>query len=520
MKKIKFKSVLHNHSVLIVLFYLLRSFNFSTYCQDLQNIDSLQNLLQTEIHDTTRVDILNSICFKIKGLNPEEAIEYGKQALSLARQIEESSIESMKDFSKRNIVRSLNNIADCYYYQGNYDEAIIYFLKSMRICEDMGYVKILAATLNSIGMVYDDQGYYAKSLEYLLKSLKITENIEDKSVAMASSYNNIGIIYWNLGELDKALEYYFNCLSIVKRFGYQKGIAMTYINIGNIHHDKKNYDMALDFFFKGMEISEEIEDHRGIALAYNNIANVYRDIGNYNRSLDYHFKSLEIKKEYAAGTLDIARSYNNIGSVYSSLNNNKKAIEYIGKGLSIAEEAGGYKQMKNAYKLIANVYSEIKDYKNAFEYHKLYAAMKDSLFNEEKSKEIGKLEAKYEMEKKIAEEKAIAEVEAKAKAEKQKRRNLLQYSGILIFIVLMFIGVFMSGRFTLPVRWAEGLVFFTFLLFFEFTLVMLDPYIERFSAGAPAIKLAFNAVLAGLIFPLHAFFEGLLKRRVLSQKKT
>ncbi|MFH1320425.1 MAG: hypothetical protein ABII90_07220 [Bacteroidota bacterium] len=59
------------------------------------------------------------------------------------------------------------------------------------------------------------------------------------------------------------------------------------------------------------------------------------------------------------------------------------------------------------------------------------------------------------------------------------------------------------------------MIFFTFLLFFEFTLVLSDPYIERFSAGAPAIKLAFNAILAAMIFPLHSFFEGKLKERIM-----
>jgi len=35
----------------------------------------------------------------------------------------------------------------------------------------------------------------------------------------------------------------------------------------------------------------------------------------------------------------------------------------------------------------------------------LYSQVKDSLFDEDKSKEIGKLEAKYEMERTIEEEK-------------------------------------------------------------------------------------------------------------------
>ncbi|MBL4716398.1 MAG: hypothetical protein JKX95_07160, partial [Bacteroidia bacterium] len=47
----------------------------------------------------------------------------------------------------------------------------------------------------------------------------------------------------------------------------------------------------------------------------------------------------------------------------------------------------------------------------------------------------------------------------------------------------------------------------------------LDPYIEEWTGGAPGYKLLFNALLAGLIFPLHQFFEGKLKKRLLKTKK-
>ncbi|PCH91783.1 MAG: hypothetical protein COB85_08755 [Bacteroidetes bacterium] len=171
-------------------------------------------------------------------------------------------------------------------------------------------------------------------------------------------------------------------------------------------------------------------------------------------------------------------------------------------------------ERKRIYLDLIDSYSAEGQYEKAYANQLLYSAVKDSLFDEDKSKEIGKLEAKYEMERTIEEEKRKKEIEEKIQRDAESRRNNLQYSGILIFIVLLFTGVFMVGRFSLPIRLAEGVVFFAFLLFFEFTLVLLDPYIEELSSGAPAIKLGFNAVLAGLIFPLHSFFEERLKKNI------
>ncbi|PCH87030.1 MAG: hypothetical protein COB88_06295, partial [Flavobacteriales bacterium] len=67
-------------------------------------------------------------------------------------------------------------------------------------------------------------------------------------------------------------------------------------------------------------------------------------------------------------------------------------------------------------------------------------------------------------------------------------------------------------------RMAEGIIFFSFLILFEFLLVLADPYIEGWSGGAPGIKLLFNASIAAFIFPLHSLFERKLKTRFVNQQ--
>ena len=77
------------------------------------------------------------------------------------------------------------------------------------------------------------------------------------------------------------------------------------------------------------------------------------------------------------------------------------------------------------------------------------------------------MEAKYEFETAEIERKRIEEEVSKKVAADKSRRDNLQYSGILIFLVLVFAGVFMLGRFSIPIRLAEGMIFFSFLLFFS-----------------------------------------------------
>ena len=91
----------------------------------------------------------------------------------------------------------------------------------------------------------------------------------------------------------------------------------------------------------------------------------------------------------------------------------------------------------------------------------------------------------------------------------------MQYSIIMIAVVSMLIFVLSLGTMKVSNSIVEGAVFFTFLLIFEFILVLVDPYIDRYTGGAPGWKLLINALVAAVIFPLHAYLERLIKRKVL-----
>ena len=154
------------------------------------------------------------------------------------------------------------------------------------------------------------------------------------------------------------------------------------------------------------------------------------------------------------------------------------------------------------------------NFKEALEMYELHIQMRDSINNEETQKATIRQQTRYEFEKaqlvKEQEEKETARVLAEATS----RRDNLQYSIVLICLLVIGLIVAMLGRLSLPIRLAEGLIFFAFLILFEFILVLADPYVDNWTGGAPGLKLMINACVAALIFPLHAFFEAKLKGRL------
>ncbi len=67
----------------------------------------------------------------------------------------------------------------------------------------------IATSYNNIGLIYKYKGEYETALDYYNKSLKIRiESLPPNHPDIATSYDNIGSIYDNKGEYNLAIKYY------------------------------------------------------------------------------------------------------------------------------------------------------------------------------------------------------------------------------------------------------------------------------------------------------------------------
>ena len=164
-------------------------------------IDSLQNLLEAAKADTNKVKILNELCWEYKNSVPDKALKYGKQALQLAQVLLENSISSKTVIHcKKAKAISLNHIGVVYDYQGNYETALSYYLKALKINEELNDRKSIAAGLNNVGIIHYYQGENYKAFDYYMQALKIRKELGDEK-GIAVSLNNIGLVHRAIGNL-------------------------------------------------------------------------------------------------------------------------------------------------------------------------------------------------------------------------------------------------------------------------------------------------------------------------------
>jgi tetratricopeptide (TPR) repeat protein len=363
-----------------------------------------------------------------------EALEAFQKALAIRERIGD----------QQGIASSYNNIGAIHHAQGRYAEALEAYQKALSIRERIGDQQGIADCYNNVGNIHYDQGQYAEALEAYQKALSIRERIGDQQ-GIASSYNNIGAIHKTQGRYAEALEAYQKALAIFERIGDQKGIANSYGNIGLIHDDQGRYAEALEAHQKALTIRERIGDQQGIASCYNNIGIIHKAQGRYAEALEAYQKALIIR-ERIGDQQGIASCYNNIGLIHADQGRYAEALEAFQKALAIAQSLQLRDLLDNIYLNLAQTDSALAAsglthlWKSAYLHHRLYAAYKDSVRNEESIRKQAQLESQYEYDKKIALLKAQQEKE-RALATAQLRQRETQRNLSLLALGIALIGL-------------------------------------------------------------------------------
>ncbi len=260
-----------------------------------------------------------------------------------------------KDLSllKLGLGKSLNNIGNNHLAIGNYDKALNFYMRSLKISKKIDDKNGIAGKLSNIGIIHMDLGNYHEALDFHKQSLEIGKEISNKH-RVGLSLNDIGVVYDEIEEEDKALEFYNQALTINKEVGNKALMAVNLHNIGTIHFKFGNYDMALDFYNQSLKINREIGSKRGIALDVITIGEIYGDYGNYKVALNYQKEAEKIMRK-SEMKLWLVYCLNSKGILYKELKNFPEASKNLEEALNISKKLNLKSEMCETLSLLAQV---------------------------------------------------------------------------------------------------------------------------------------------------------------------
>jgi adenylate cyclase len=360
-----------------------------------REIDSLRTLLQTSLHDTVRIKTLIQLSRRLYFINPSEMEQRAKEAMQLAE----------RNGSERGIAEGLFYIAGSMQVRSRYTEAFDYLTKARGVYEIVQDTVGLGKVMNMLGNIYVDQGKYDEALKHYLQALSLRRNVHDE-VGVASTLNNIGVLYKQQDKFSQALDYYKRSLEIQERLQNARGIAGTLNNIGLVYQLQGDYIQAMRYLKQSLVLDKQLGQKNGIAASLNNIGVVYNLLGKRDSAMMFLQQALAIKQ-----TLDdkisMAETLNAMSLVQYSEGQFRKAANYALEALSFARPIQANAVIKMSAERAANAFKALNDFKQALVYQELTTQYRDSLFTQEKEKQIATLEATYQLSQKQVENDAL-----------------------------------------------------------------------------------------------------------------
>ncbi|OJJ23104.1 hypothetical protein BKI52_01775 [marine bacterium AO1-C] len=323
-----------------------------------------------------------------------------------------------------NTAISQHRMGVCLYRLGKFEQAHQQYIKALEVAQKRQASKLLAAVSGSLGNLYKLQGKYTQSIHYHFLALRIREKSGNKK-GIAKSYINLGVLESRLKNLDKAEAYYKKALAIKEELGDEKGKVLILNNLGVIYHKRKDFPNAIKYFKQILAFNKKINNREGYATNLHNLAILASKQRDYEQAIDYYHQAIVVWKaiEYKPY---LGKSLQNLAMAYYRKKDFENAEKYAQESLEIVRTSNAKKMITAALKTLYKVYYATAKYKEAFDYQKLYITYKDSLLNITKTKQIAKLKAKYETERKEFQITQLKKQNRIKKLELQEQQSLLQ----------------------------------------------------------------------------------------------
>jgi len=342
--------------------------------------DSINRILR-QLPDSTKISKLLELSDQVQQQHITESLEFARQALELATSSEDEGMMGTANLK----------IAELYWLKGVYDKSLAYVLEALKLFEKTGMDKETAYGCEVAGKIYRATNNLQQAVAYYKKSLAI--NISYRFIPeVARIYTSMGSAYVDMDSVNKGLSYYLVAYMIIDSLGMDAEKNDLFIQLGDGYLRLEKYEESLKNYYQAMELAGKT-------------GNLFL----------------------------LAQAKSRIGKAYLMMNNLPAATKYARESLLLTNEIKTFRIAGESYKTLAEIYAAQKDYKTAFDYYILFKDASDSLLNEEKMRQIGELQAKYDLSQK---EKEIEWLKQQNIQKTKTIRRITLASAIIVMLLI------------------------------------------------------------------------------------
>lgn len=414
--------------------------------------------------------------------NPEKGLELGLKAAFLSKrmgnQIYEgqalllmglSSLNSgqnenalryynraLSHFEKINLlpeqILALEGMAEIYNLARNFDLASKYLGRGLLISQNIDEIDLQIRLHQKLGDIAMSQNNFSRAFKEFSKVHELIGEESrlsgDELRRKANSFRQIGFVYRNLGQLDQSLISYKKAAEIGQKLGDRimeisdaEDIAFSFYLMQKLDSSLYYYNQALSFHQLNKDSSSMIKVLQGIGDVFFEKEQYRQAVANYNRSLDFS-QAIGNVQAQVTSLVNISRCFNAFGDYPSSK-------DYLNRALEIANKENLSNSAADVYRYLSQVNEQEGRFLQALDFYKLWAELRDSLYNEESGQKMARLQILYEITQKERENEILrqnSEIIDLQLIKTRYQRMVFIVLALFLFALLVLFGLFYRNK--------------------------------------------------------------------------
>ncbi len=358
-----------------------------------QTVEQLRAVLEALLADPasdlhTRINTLNALAWELRYADSELSAAYSQQAYDL-------SLAGVPPYQKGTGF-SLLNLSIHNYLLGNFHLALEQLLEAQRTAEATGDVQILVETLLNLAHTYTVLGHLPVALGYVLDAITKGQ-AAGLQRQEADAYNKLGIIHAKADRPQQALDAMLHSVALYRELGERTGEAILLNDIAYTYRTLSNFESALYVAQQSLQLAQQGSMTLLEANTLCTIGEIYLDYGDSEQALTYfqmsivlaqqlHFRYVELYAQMSSGQVHLQNDHIDL------------ALLFLHTAATIAQEIEAKQELCRCYELLTQAYKRRGQFETALEYHERYAALYQTVFNEESDQRIQHLQIAHDTE--------------------------------------------------------------------------------------------------------------------------
>ncbi|GAB2813303.1 BTAD domain-containing putative transcriptional regulator [Lentzea nigeriaca] len=230
------------------------------------------------------------------------------------------------------------SLADLYFRQGRYREAVRHYTHAHLLARQAGWVEAQAAVLGNLGCVYWQSGRLEAAAARFRRCLALSRGIGQRA-GEAVALGNLGLVHWEMGRLAQASEHYTQALNRYREIGSRYGEAINLGNLGHVQRLRGFPGAAAELLTRALALHREGGNRSSEAQTLSRLAATHLDLGRVAEALENARAGLVLAQDTGDPRIEV-ESLAVLAGVDHRLGHRTDAIRHYRQALDLVRNTG------------------------------------------------------------------------------------------------------------------------------------------------------------------------------------